>query len=90
MSSWHVSETALRRWIDRSDSLAEGASVEQHLLSCGQCRELVAAAVTRETAFDLVDLAGVGRGPATRSSCRARRHSSGCCCVSGCPPTTPS
>ena len=59
MSSWHVSETALRRWIDRSDSLAEGTSVEQHLLSCGRCRELVAAAVTSETAFDLVDLAGV-------------------------------
>lgn len=59
MSSWHVSETALRRWIDRSDSLAEGASVEQHLLSCGRCRELVTAAVTSETACDLVDLAGV-------------------------------
>ena len=59
MSSWHVSETALRRWIDRSDSLAEGTSVEQHLLSCGRCRELVTAALASETASDLVDLAGV-------------------------------
>ena len=34
MTGWHADETTLRRWIDQSDSLPEGASVEQHLLSC--------------------------------------------------------
>ena len=37
-TGWHVDDAALRRWIDRADSLAEGASVEQHLLSCAACR----------------------------------------------------
>ena len=46
MTGWHVDEMALRRWIDRTDSLAESASVEQHLLSCEPCRERVNAAVT--------------------------------------------
>ena len=41
MTSWHADETALRRWIDQSDTLPEGASVEQHLLSCASCRARV-------------------------------------------------
>jgi hypothetical protein len=45
MTGWHVDDAALRRWIDRADSLSEGASVEQHLLSCAPCRARVNAAV---------------------------------------------
>jgi len=46
MTGWHVDDDALRRWIDRADSLSEGASVERHLLSCDRCRARVNAAVT--------------------------------------------
>ncbi|HEX9520446.1 MAG TPA: hypothetical protein VF940_30215 [Streptosporangiaceae bacterium] len=56
MTSWHVDEMALRRWIGRSDSLADSASVEQHLLWCDQCRERVNAAVTGRPAPGVVDL----------------------------------
>jgi hypothetical protein len=56
MTSWHVDEMALRRWIGRIDSLAESASVEQHLLWCDQCRERVNAAVTGKPAPGVVDL----------------------------------
>ena len=36
MTGWHLDDDALRRYVERTDSLAEGASVEQHLLSCGR------------------------------------------------------
>jgi hypothetical protein len=51
MTGWHVDDEALRRYVERTDSMAEGASVEQHLLTCGQCRARV------NTAAGAVDLA---------------------------------
>ena len=53
MTGWHLDDDILRRYVERADSLAEGTSVEQHLLSCEQCRGRVNAAV------DVVDLAAV-------------------------------
>ena len=53
MTGWHLDNDTLRRYVDRADSLAEGASAEQHLLSCGQCRAQVNAAV------DVIDFAAV-------------------------------
>ena len=53
MTGWHLDDDILRRYVERSDSLAEGASVEQHLLSCEQCRARVSPAV------DVIDLAAV-------------------------------
>ena len=53
MTGWHLDDAMLRRYVGRTDSLAEGASAEQHLLACGQCRARVNAAV------DVVDLAAV-------------------------------
>ncbi|MFJ9541234.1 hypothetical protein ACIRPX_28750 [Streptomyces sp. NPDC101225] len=53
MTGWHLDDDALRRYVERADSLAEGASVEQHLLSCEQCRARVNAAV------DVIDFAAV-------------------------------
>jgi hypothetical protein len=53
MTGWHLDDDILRRYVARADSLAEGASVEQHLLSCAQCRARVNAAV------DVIDLAAV-------------------------------
>jgi hypothetical protein len=47
----------LRRYAGRADSLAEGASAEQHLLSCGPCRARVGAAAS--AAVDVIDLAAV-------------------------------
>jgi hypothetical protein len=59
MTGWHVDDDALRRWIDRTDSLSDGASVEQHLLSCDGCRARVNATVTARPAPGLVDLTTV-------------------------------
>jgi hypothetical protein len=53
MTGWHLDDATLRRYIGRTDSLAEGASAEQHLLSCEPCRARVNAAV------DVIDLAAV-------------------------------
>jgi hypothetical protein len=53
MTGWHLDDDTLRRYVERVDSLAEGASAEQHLLSCEQCRARVSAAV------DVIDLAAV-------------------------------
>jgi hypothetical protein len=53
MTGWHLDDDTLRRYVERTDSLAEGTSAEQHLLSCEQCRSRVNAAV------DVIDLAAV-------------------------------
>ncbi|MEU4242383.1 hypothetical protein [Actinoplanes sp. NPDC026619] len=50
MSTWHIDEEMLRRYVERTDSVAEGASVDQHLLTCARCRAQVNAAAT---GFDL-------------------------------------
>jgi hypothetical protein len=46
MTGWHLDDDALRRYVERTDSLAEGASAEQHLLSCEPCRARVNAAAS--------------------------------------------
>ena len=46
MTGWHLDDDTLRRYVERTDSLAEGASAEQHLLSCEQCRARVNAAAS--------------------------------------------
>jgi hypothetical protein len=48
----------LRRYAGRTDSLAEGASAEQHLLSCGPCRARVGAAAS-VTGRGVIDFAAV-------------------------------
>ena len=53
MTAWHLDDDTLRRYVERADSLAEGASAEQHLLSCAQCRARVTATV------DVIDFAAV-------------------------------
>jgi hypothetical protein len=53
MTGWHLDDDTVRRYVDRTDSLAEGASVEQHLVSCEQCRARV------NTAVDVIDFAAV-------------------------------
>jgi hypothetical protein len=53
MTGWHIDDGTLRRYVERTDSLAEGASAEQHLLSCDQCRARVNAAAS------VIDLAAV-------------------------------
>jgi hypothetical protein len=53
MTGWHLDDDTLWRYAERTDSLAEGASAEQHLLSCEPCRAQVNAAA------DVIDLAAV-------------------------------
>jgi hypothetical protein len=49
MTGWHIDEAVLEAWVEgRSGSLA-GASVEQHLVRCEQCRSAVAGLVPLES-----------------------------------------
>ena len=69
MTGWHLDDDALRSYVERTDSLAEGASVEQHLLSCEPCRAQVNAAadvikpplVARHRGLDLAQRTGTGQ-----------------------------
>ena len=58
MTGWHLGDDALRRYVGRADSLAEGASAEQHLLCCGPCRARVSAAAGG-TGLGVIDFAAV-------------------------------
>ena len=58
MNGWHVDDDALRCYVERTDSPAEGASVEQHLLSCARCRAQVNAAAS-VTEVSVINLAAV-------------------------------
>src|ERR1700741_1385888 len=58
MTGWHLDDDALRRYVERADSLAEGASAEQHLLSCEPCRARVTAAAS-VTELSVIDFAAV-------------------------------
>ena len=42
-TAWHVDEAALARWVEGTDGSITGASVEQHLLACAECRAKVPA-----------------------------------------------
>ena len=53
MTGWHVDEETLRHYVERTDSVAEGASVEQHLLTCEQCRSRVNSAACSAAVVDL-------------------------------------
>ena len=58
MTGWHLDDDTLRRYVERTDSLAEGASAEQHLLACGPCRARVGAAAS-VTGRSVIDFAAV-------------------------------
>ena len=58
MTGWHLDDDALRRYVERTDSLAEGTSVEQHVLSCEPCRARVNAAAS-VIELSVIDLAAV-------------------------------
>jgi hypothetical protein len=62
MTAWHLDDDALRRYVERTDSLAEGASAEQHLLACEPCRARVNTEVTvaaSVTELSVIDFAAV-------------------------------
>ena len=58
MTGWHLGDDALRRYVGRTDSLAEGASAEQHLLACEPCRARVTVAAS-VTELSMIDFAAV-------------------------------
>jgi hypothetical protein len=58
MTGWHLDDDMLRRYAARADSLAEGASAEQHLLSCEPCRARAGAAAS-VTGRSVIDFAAV-------------------------------
>jgi hypothetical protein len=58
MTGWHLDDDTLRRYVEQTDSLAEGASAEQHLLSCAKCRAQVNAAAN-VIELSVIDLAAV-------------------------------
>jgi len=58
MTGWHLDDDMLQRYVERTDSLAEGASAEQHLLSCEPCRVRVTAAASA-IELSVIDFAAV-------------------------------
>jgi hypothetical protein len=72
MTGWHLDDDALRRYVERTDSLAEGASAEQHLLACEPCRARVGAAAS-VTEVSVIDFAAVWDG--TRDAVEVPRPS---------------
>ena len=58
MTGWHLDDDMLRRYVERTDSLAEGASAEQHLLACEPCRARVTATAS-VTELSVIDFAAV-------------------------------
>ena len=58
MTGWHLDDDTLRRYVERTDSLAEGASAEQHLLSCEPCRARVNTAAS-VIELSVIDFAAV-------------------------------
>ncbi|MGH3176223.1 MAG: hypothetical protein ACRDPF_20475, partial [Streptosporangiaceae bacterium] len=58
MTGWHLDDHTLRRYVERTDSLAEGASAEQHLLACEPCRARVTAAAS-VIELSVIDFAAV-------------------------------
>ena len=83
-TTWHVDDGALARWVDGTDGSIGGASVEQHLLSCEECRSRVPAAPVLDAVWarvqDVVEVPRVsamerllvvpGCRRQTRGSCR--------------------
>ena len=53
-TSWHVDDTALARWVEGTDGSVIGSSVEQHLLSCAECRARVPADPVVDVAWSRV------------------------------------
>jgi hypothetical protein len=45
MTTWHASDAALQGWVDGSCGSVVGASVEQHVVHCAECRARVAGLV---------------------------------------------
>jgi hypothetical protein len=46
-ASWHVPPGALRAWVEGTGGMAAGASVEQHLMRCAECRDAVRTVAVR-------------------------------------------
>ena len=59
-TAWHVDDAALARWVEGTDGSVTGASVEQHLLSCAECRAKVPAQAGMEPVWarvqDVIEL----------------------------------
>ena len=64
VGGWHVPPETLRAWADGTGGMAAGASVEQHLLTCEECRGAVATleAPALLTTGSGLDLAAVWTG----------------------------
>jgi hypothetical protein len=45
MTTWHASDAALEGWVDGTCGSVVGASVEQHVVQCAECRARVAGLV---------------------------------------------
>jgi hypothetical protein len=53
--SWHVDPAAARRYTQRGLDPASAASLEAHVLRCGECRAAVNAAAVADADADLID-----------------------------------
>lgn len=49
MNTWHARPPELRAWVDGDAGMALGASIEQHLIGCPDCRRTIAEIVGART-----------------------------------------
>ena len=56
MTTWHVGDPLMQRWINHMETPQQAASVEQHLATCAHCRERVGHAVREDCGLLLPDL----------------------------------
>ena len=54
MSSWHVEDRDLARWLAHDTALATSVSIEQHLVSCDGCVDRVGVLARDDSALDAV------------------------------------
>ena len=59
MTTWHVGDPLMQRWINHMETPQQAASVEQHLVTCAHCRDRVRHAVREDCGLLLPDLDAV-------------------------------
>ena len=77
MIGWHVDDETLRRYVERTDSVAEGASVEQHVLTSASAGPGSTPRLLRSPPSPSISLR-CGTARVTPSRYHARPCSSGC------------
>ena len=72
-TTWHADDDLLARYVRGDAGAVQGASLEQHLIHCADCRARIASLRRRSAAGP-----GVGADPGAGPGARAEPALSGC------------